>query len=821
MDQSNVGVVKQHVEKPEKFKGVDFKRWQQKMLFYLTTLNLSHVITSESPKAPEEGDIPAEILQAIEAWTHSEFLCRNYILNALDDSLYDVYSSYKTAKELWESLDKKYKSEVASSKKFVIGKFLNYKMSDTKSVVKQVEELQVIVHELDEENLGLKEGFVVGSIIEKLPSNWKDFKIYLKHLTEDMSMDQLILKLRVEEDHRKNEKYDVSSLEAKANVVEGGDSHKARHHQKNKGKDAAKKAMTAVKGKTFKKIKGGCWVCGKTGHRAKDCRHKKDQNSGSSNQANVVEDTFVAVVSEVNLLTNSNDWFVDTGATRHVCADRNLFVTYQSVDGGENLYMGNATASAVAGKGKVTLKLTSGKELSLTNVLHVPDIRKKLISGSLLSNKGFKIVFESDKFVITKGGMYVGKGYLVEGLFKMNVLSVNAMNNNKPSASSAYLIESSTLCSGAPHTLWGEALLAANTILNRIPHKKTNQSPYEIWKGRLPTYKTLKVWGCLAKVQVPLPKRQKLGPKTVDCIFIGHANNSSAYRFLVHKSEIADIHINTILESAEVEFFEEIFPYKDRSYVLNKREHEVTTRNDDNNHASTSRVQIQDLEPRKSKRAKIAKDFGPDFLTFVTEEEPQTYKAALESSEAPYWKEAIQSEIESIMQNNTWELVNLPPGNKPIGHKWIFKRKLRPDGTIDKYKARLVAKGYRQKEGLDYFDTYSPVARITSISRNLLSVNLPYLRGFLSAPASFLGTGDTLKQARVFTNEDVIGYSKVRHDYNHLHLNSESARNAGFEDRLGYAKRRLSGCSEPNFEDSGGLKSAQKKTQVAESFLRR
>ncbi|KAB2634313.1 DNA polymerase zeta catalytic subunit-like [Pyrus ussuriensis x Pyrus communis] len=480
-------------------------------------------------------------------------------------------------------------------------------------------------------------------------------------------MDQLILKLRVEEDHRKNEKYDVLSLEAKANVVEG--------------------AMTAVKGKTFKKIKRGCWVCGKTGHWAKDYRHKKDQNFGSSNQANVAEDTFVA---EVNLLTNSNDWWFDTGATRHVCVDQNLFVTYQSVDGGENLYMGNATASAVAGKGKMTLKLTSGKELSLTNVLHVPDIRKNLISGSLLSNKGFKIVFESDKFVITKD-------------------MINSMLNS----------------SGAPHNLWGEALLAANMILNRIPHKKTNQSPYEIWKDRLPTYKALKVWGCLAKFQVPLSKRQKLGPKTVDCIFIGHANNSSTYRFLVHKSEIANIHINTILESTEAEFFEEIFPYKDRSYVLNKRVHEVTTRNDDDNHASTSRVQSQDLEPRKSKRAKIAKDFDPDFFTFVTEEKPQTYKAALESSEAPYWKEAIQSEIESIMQNNTWELVNLPPGNKPIGHKWIFKRKLRPDGTIDKYKARLVAKGYRQKEGLNYFDTYSPVARITSI-RLLIAIASVY-----------------------------------------------------------------------------------------------
>ncbi|GJZ39005.1 DNA polymerase zeta catalytic subunit-like protein [Tanacetum coccineum] len=71
----------------------------------------------------------------------------------------------------------------------------------------------------------------------------------------------------------------------------------------------------------------------------------------------------------------------------------------------------------------------------------------------------------------------------------------------------------------------------------------------------------------------------------------------------------------------------------------------------------------------------------------------------MESSEAPYWKEAIQSKIDSVVHNNTWKLVDLPSGHKPIGHKWIFKKKLRLDGTIEKYKACLVAKGYRQKEG--------------------------------------------------------------------------------------------------------------------------
>ena len=123
-------------------------------------------------------------------------------------------------KQLWESLEKKYKSEVASAKKFIVGKFLNFKMSDTISVVKEVEEIQIFAHELKDEGMGLNKAFLVASIIEKLPPTWKDFKIYLKHLHEDMSFEQLILKLRVEEKNRENEKSEFSSMEAKANVIE-------------------------------------------------------------------------------------------------------------------------------------------------------------------------------------------------------------------------------------------------------------------------------------------------------------------------------------------------------------------------------------------------------------------------------------------------------------------------------------------------------------------------------------------------------------------------------------------------------------------------
>ena len=94
------------------------------------------------------------------------------------------------------------------------------------------------------------------------------------------------------------------------------------------------------------------------------------------------------------------------------------------------------------------------------------------------------------------------------------------------------LLNSSSL----PQNLWGEAILTANFILNRVPHRKTQQTPYEKWKGRMPNFNYLKMWGCLTKVAVPKPKKVKVGPKTVDYVFIGYAQNSNANRFLVHKS---------------------------------------------------------------------------------------------------------------------------------------------------------------------------------------------------------------------------------------------------------------------------------------------
>nr|GEW67678.1 ribonuclease H-like domain-containing protein [Tanacetum cinerariifolium] len=330
------------------------------------------------PKAGQPSN--AQAVQAVEAWRHLEFLCHNYILNGLVDSLCNVYYKTMTAKELWESLERKYKTEDAGIKKFAVARFLNYKMVDSKNVITQM-------------------------------------------------------------------------------------------------------------------LQGTCYNCDQPGHRAANCKMPKR-----------------VTLRYVNMVNDDMD-----------------MIAMAAVDNGEKLYNVNTATANIKGEGD------------------------NLVSSWLLNKFGFCLVFESDKFVLSKNQMYVGMGYAVNGKSRLY-----------------------------------EVIGDVNMCLHSLIYVRNMESD---------------------------------------------------------TSSLLPIHLSKTRQQDDNDL-------KDKSQDQPKEE---------------------EVEPRRSKRARTEKSFGLDFVSFMVENEPTSYQEA------------------------------------------IFKKKMKADGTIDKYKARLVIKGFRQSDGLDYFDTYSAVTRITSI----------------------------------------------------------------------------------------------------------
>lgn len=138
-------------------------------------------------------------------------------------------------------------------------------------------------------------------------------------------------------------------------------------------------------------------------------------------------------------------WVVDSGATKHIYANKSVFFSYIPVgEGEETIYLDDSRTRLVLGKEKILIKLISCKTLVLINVLHVPNIRANLVSISLSSKVRVKVSFESNKFLITKNNMFVGKNYCNQGFFVLNVFEI--INENV--TSSTYMLDSVNLWHG-------------------------------------------------------------------------------------------------------------------------------------------------------------------------------------------------------------------------------------------------------------------------------------------------------------------------------------------------------------------------------------
>ncbi|GJW07316.1 retrotransposon protein, putative, ty1-copia subclass [Tanacetum coccineum] len=251
-----------------------------------------------------------------------------------------------------------------------------------------------------------------------------------------------------------------------------------------------------------------------------------------------------------------------------------------------------------------------------------------------------------------------------------------------------------------PKSFWDYALETAARILNMVPTKKVEKTPYEVWHGQAPKLSYLKVWGCEALVKRDtLTKPDKLEPMSIKCIFIGYPKETMGYSFYYPPE-------NKVLVARNAEFLENSLINQEASGSL--EDLEIIQEEDTHPSIDTSLNHEEDdleMDEPQSDIIPIRRDLG----------EPANYKAALLDPESDKWLNAMNVEMQSMKDNEVWILVELPPNGKTVGSKWLFKKKTDMDGAVHTYKARLVAKGYTQTSGIDYEETFSPVADIRAI----------------------------------------------------------------------------------------------------------
>ena len=177
-------VVNQEFVKLDRFDGTNFVRWKDKMMFLLTALKISYVLDPNLAEIPtptaEDSD---ELKVSRKKREEDELLCRGHILNNLSDRLYDLFTSVKSPKEIWNALEYKYNTEKQGVDKFLIMKYFEFSMVDSVSVMDQVHELQVLVSKLKDLKVEVPESLQVGGIISKLPPSWNNYRKKLLHTT--------------------------------------------------------------------------------------------------------------------------------------------------------------------------------------------------------------------------------------------------------------------------------------------------------------------------------------------------------------------------------------------------------------------------------------------------------------------------------------------------------------------------------------------------------------------------------------------------------------------------------------------------------------
>uniref|UniRef100_A0ABD2WMS0 Integrase catalytic domain-containing protein n=1 Tax=Trichogramma kaykai TaxID=54128 RepID=A0ABD2WMS0_9HYME len=285
-----------------------------------------------------------------------------------------------------------------------------------------------------------------------------------------------------------------------------------------------------------------------------------------------------------------------------------------------------------------------------------------------------------------------------------------------------------------PMSLWAEAANCAIFVLNMTgPSRINSKTPYELWYDKDIKLPDLKVFGTECFSHIPKQKRQKLDKKSVKGFVVGY--DEMGYRIYVpeRKNVIVSRDVNFKPEKtcqistefcfekeASVELLNDECVAETEDAPIENEEFFDAQHNESDASPHTNTEPRYLLRDRSVNRQPIR--YGiPQAHSFIARSVPNNYRDAVNSRESNEWRAAMREEMDSLTKNKTWILTEKPHNKKPIDCRWVFRIKEHADGTLERRKARLVIKGFAQKEGIDYTETFSPVARFETI-RTIISI---------------------------------------------------------------------------------------------------
>lgn len=303
-----------------------------------------------------------------------------------------------------------------------------------------------------------------------------------------------------------------------------------------------------------------------------------------------------------------------------------------------------------------------------------------------------------------------------------------------------------------PLTYWGEAMMTATYLQNRLPNRTRARTSYELSFEKKPNLSHLKVFGCKVFAQIPKEKRHKLDSKAREYTLVGYPEGSKGYRLLDKSTgkiivsrnvtfleadrtqkegkdqDSCDFQLlNSEIYSKNIEPNQQIiyFPCditddndnltkkKDKSSVPAAGPGEDSSQPPDDYHSVSN--QDETSNDIANLQSTSIDHYIYDNECEYNEAEPKTYEEAINGPHSKEWINLINKEINSLRANNTWTLEPVPKNEKMIDCKWVFKMKLIPEEIPSRFKARLVAQGFSQKYGSDFDKVFAPVVKVTTI----------------------------------------------------------------------------------------------------------